>query len=946
MIILLVFFTMLTFVGCDIFEFIIFDEPPVAVITTEDLYVKPKTRVSLNGVQSNVPWGSPSLEYVWEILSVPDGSAIDQQSLENATSPTISFTPDIVGHYALKLTALYKNRSGEAQITIFVMDPPTAPASPRVTAQSATVIQVEWDEVAQATGYILQRNGSPVYRGNDLAYIDTNLSPHTMYSYVLSAENQVGVSGDSPTASTTTDQVPPSVPTGYEIIERTTSSLTLKWDEADDATHYVVYRSTDNETFTSTVYEGQTAQFTDTGLSAATTYYYRIRASNGAGYSNMTASLSGRTRFQPLGTPQNLQVDSATTSSVRYTWSPVDGATEYRVESGNTTFGPWADPQSVSAATHQRDGLQAGQAMFVRVTAVDSLNPDRDSSPAILRVQTIPAAPTNLQLAVGSSSSKAILLSWDAMNGADYYQVFQATTPHGSWGWPIAEPRTAGYEDGGLSANKTYYYHVKAVNEGGTSAASDTKSFTLSETDQYTVHINVSPSDGGYVTGDGTFTIGASTTLKAFPNSNYLFSHWDTDTNDTSTQKQITCNSTTTVTHTANFSKKKINVNVTVNPKSSGTVSGGGEYAVGDWVELKATAKPGYLFSHWNGDTNDRNIIKSFTASSNVSHVANFTTKRGTVVLAASPSNGGTVIGGGTFDEGELITIEAKPATGYQFDKWSDGNKNATRNIWVSEGTNTYTAEFSEKKPIYTITVSNKTHPSQNITNSDDITIHIQREGGLNPSNITLELRSTSGYVATIGSYRMTGNGSISYSIPSSANAGATDAKNHYIELNDTTYVVNVKEYFLIYNVLDGNNKSKYIGVVPKNTSTAGNEHLENIFDWIDRYQPSENLIFTTPDNPRPLATTIQLYVNIWYNNSYGNYNFPGTKFKAEILEESTKKSVWSETSTIYTNKNNELQHEIRYEPIKLKENTRYILRVELDSGCPTKLGYWLKHIY
>ena len=64
-----------------------------------------------------------------------------------------------------------------------------------------------------------------------------------------------------------------------------------------------------------------------------------------------------------------------------------------------------------------------------------------------------------------------------------------------------------------------------------------------------------------------------------------------------------------------------------------------------------------------------------------------------TLTLAASPSNGGSVTGAGVYDAGSEVTINAAPASGYTFKKWSDGNTNAERMVTV-DGDMSLTATF------------------------------------------------------------------------------------------------------------------------------------------------------------------------------------------------------------------------------------------------------------
>ncbi len=65
-----------------------------------------------------------------------------------------------------------------------------------------------------------------------------------------------------------------------------------------------------------------------------------------------------------------------------------------------------------------------------------------------------------------------------------------------------------------------------------------------------------------------------------------------------------------------------------------------------------------------------------------------------TITVAASPSNGGTVTGGGQYAAGAQATLQATAASGFEFSKWSDGNTNAQRTITVNSN-QTLTAIFT-----------------------------------------------------------------------------------------------------------------------------------------------------------------------------------------------------------------------------------------------------------
>lgn len=54
-----------------------------------------------------------------------------------------------------------------------------------------------------------------------------------------------------------------------------------------------------------------------------------------------------------------------------------------------------------------------------------------------------------------------------------------------------------------------------------------------------------------------------------------------------------------------------------------------------------------------------------------------------TVAVSASPTNGGTVAGGGQYTSGQQAMLSAVANSGYKFSRWNDGNTSATRSVTV-----------------------------------------------------------------------------------------------------------------------------------------------------------------------------------------------------------------------------------------------------------------------
>ncbi|MCL2596870.1 MAG: choice-of-anchor J domain-containing protein [Paludibacter sp.] len=71
----------------------------------------------------------------------------------------------------------------------------------------------------------------------------------------------------------------------------------------------------------------------------------------------------------------------------------------------------------------------------------------------------------------------------------------------------------------------------------------------------------------------------------------------------------------------------QVTITTAVSPENSGTVTGGGDYNVGDAVTLTATPNSGYSFVNWNTGSTDNPL--TFNASVNATYTANFQTSEG-----------------------------------------------------------------------------------------------------------------------------------------------------------------------------------------------------------------------------------------------------------------------------------------------------------------------------
>lgn len=243
-----------------------------------------------------------------------------------------------------------------------------------------------------------------------------------------------------------------------------------------------------------------------------------------------------------------------------------------------------------------------------------------------------------------------------------------------------------------VSTSPTYSFTV-------TESATYTAQFGEIPINYYTITVNASPAEGGSVTGGGTYQEGSSITLTATANAGYNFSQW----NDGSTDNPRIVTVTSDASYTAQFTQNTYTVSVYANPVDGGTVTGGGTYTHGQTATLTATANADFEFQGWSDGSTDNPYTVTVTADA--TYTATFSEVGAiyyTIAVNAEPAEGGSVTGGGTYEEGTTVTLTATANEGYTFEGWSDGITQNPRTVTVTGNMN-FTARFLLNQ--YTITV-------------------------------------------------------------------------------------------------------------------------------------------------------------------------------------------------------------------------------------------------
>jgi uncharacterized repeat protein (TIGR02543 family) len=145
---------------------------------------------------------------------------------------------------------------------------------------------------------------------------------------------------------------------------------------------------------------------------------------------------------------------------------------------------------------------------------------------------------------------------------------------------------------------------------------------------KYLLTLVAQPENGGVVSGAEQYEAGAQVNITATANIGWQFVNWtDTDGIVSQAPNFLYTMPATDVTLTANFEMIDYKLTLVANPTEGGSVSGGGDYNLGDAVQLGAVANTGWQFVNWTDNDGIVSAAANFTytmPAADVTLTANF----------------------------------------------------------------------------------------------------------------------------------------------------------------------------------------------------------------------------------------------------------------------------------------------------------------------------------
>ena len=376
-------------------------------------------------------------------------------------------------------------------------------------------VSLSWAPVGDATDYAVQRqvgtSGWSQAPGKldtqdpaEVSYLETaaNLGDTTQthhYRVKATAPNFTDSEWWVGSQSWNLVSTPVDPPTAVQGFTATagTESVTLSWTAYTGAGTKleIDYNTTGADAGTWTRIQAEirksATSYKHTGLTAGTTYWYRIRAVGDSRQGPWSRALSAKPAAAPTGDTTQVRSLTATGGSkqIVLSWTRPRGShaiDHYEIE-WKASGGSYSRLASTTATTYTNTGLSDGESRTYRVAAVSTANLRGTWSAEASATTTagpaepqLPGAPRDVRARADTSS---IRVTWDAPedtgSAAISNYIIDSSSDGVSWSLLLEVGNVTEYTHAGLSPAQTVHYRVRAKNSVGPGPWSASASATV-----------------------------------------------------------------------------------------------------------------------------------------------------------------------------------------------------------------------------------------------------------------------------------------------------------------------------------------------------------------------------------------------------------------------------------------------------------------------------------
>ncbi len=432
-----------------------------------------------------------SISIIWDTVTLADSYEIYRSLDQSGTYEldSISDKNSFVSKGLTELTTYYYKVKAKGSIGISdfsqvvsattkekPVEKPPIPQNASATTQSPFSIEITWGSSLTASTYNLYRSNtasgfySPVASVADTTYRDSGLSQDTEYFYKVSAENVAGESDQSNYVSAKT-WIVITVPTGLNAESSSPSEVDLSWNSVNGADIYKIFRSMSQSGVFNEIDSTTNTTYTDTGLDANTTYYYKLSAKGLSGESNQTNAVEVTTKMPIPEIPTGLTATTLGAYEIEVDFTTVSGAIGYVIYSSLSSSGTYDSVATIGSPPFTHSDLESNTTYYYKVSAYsDGGESDLSDMASATTDKAPPDTPTGLK--ADAQSCEEIDITFNSVNDADEYIIYHSTSAGGNY-TELQTISNTSYTHGNLDPKSTHYYKVSASNNNGESDLSN-----------------------------------------------------------------------------------------------------------------------------------------------------------------------------------------------------------------------------------------------------------------------------------------------------------------------------------------------------------------------------------------------------------------------------------------------------------------------------------------
>ncbi len=391
--------------------------------------------------------------------------------------------------YTFVVSAVYGTLTSPASAPASATPLPAAPRAPSAftaTATGTTTVALSWGAPAAqvpavpVTGYRVVYGVATVPLAANVTTLNvTGLTPATLYSFSVFAEN-TGGSSPAATASATTQGAPPVAPL-LSASAITGTTATLAWSNVG-ATSYTVRQTV--PAGAPPIPVGAVLTRALTGLTPGTSYSFVVDATNAGGTTTSNTVTFTTLLVAPAAPTGFAGLSSVPPTSgfpvVTLTWNASAGATSYVLQ--RQANGNWDPLATVTSATpYVVTGLQPGSTTRYRIRAVNSAGVSAWVTTGNVTVAQVPAtsAPGAVVIAATrAGATDTVTVTWtnNAPAATSFTIQWRSRTGNGgNWGnWTNVTGTASPLAITGVQRNRQVEVRIRAIGPGGVTTANTT----------------------------------------------------------------------------------------------------------------------------------------------------------------------------------------------------------------------------------------------------------------------------------------------------------------------------------------------------------------------------------------------------------------------------------------------------------------------------------------